>query len=304
MLTKLLEGVGDRLADKWIASLLTPAFLFWAGGFIAWISKSGWGVLEKWFSAQQQIAQITIVIAVFLIVSISAIVMQRFNLLAINLLEGYWPRWLQQPKRWLIQRKTKKIEEMEKRFQELARQGIENLSAEEHDEYAILDQRLMYMPVMPDQLMPTELGNILRAAELRSQDKYGLNALICWPRLWLLLAPDVKKELTDARTILNTGANVWLWSILFLVWTIWTWWALPISLIVAFFAYCWMVNAAKTYGELLDATFDLYRNELYKLLRWPLPKNPLLERKMGKQISDYLWRGSDSSTPTFKVENK
>ena len=48
MLTKLMEGVGDKLADKWIASLLTPAFLFWAGGLLAWISKIGWETMEKW----------------------------------------------------------------------------------------------------------------------------------------------------------------------------------------------------------------------------------------------------------------
>jgi hypothetical protein len=301
MLTKLMEGVGNKLADQWIASLLTSAFLFWAGGLIAWISKFGWIALEKWFSSQEQIAQITIVIAAFLIVSVSAIVMQRFNLLAINLLEGYWPSWLRRPKRWLIQRKAQKVAKMEKRFQNLARQEIGNLSAEEHDEYATLDQQLMYIPATLNQLMPTELGNILRAAELRSQDKYGLHSLICWPRLWLLLSSDVKKELEDARTLLNTGANLWLWSIMFLIWTIWTWWAIPISLIVAFFAYRWMVNIAKTYGELLDASFDLYRNDLYKLLRWPLPENPLEERQAGKQVSDYLWRGSDTSIPTFRV---
>jgi len=47
----------------------------------------------------------------------------------------------------------------------------------------------MHTPAESDRHMPTKLGNILRAAELRSKDKYGLDAVICWPRLWLLL-PD------------------------------------------------------------------------------------------------------------------
>src|SRR5436309_830186 len=129
MLTKLMEGVGSKLADQWIASLLTSAFIFWGGGLIAWISKFGWNALEKWFSSQQQIAQITIVIAAFIIVSVSAIAIQHFNLLAINLLEGYWPSWLGRPKRWLIKRRAQKVAKMEKRFQDLALRGIGNLTA-------------------------------------------------------------------------------------------------------------------------------------------------------------------------------
>lgn len=69
----------------------------------------------------------------------------------------------------------------------------------------------MQFPSQPNRLMPTKLGNILRAAESRPYDKYGLDAVICWSRLWLLLPDGVKKELQEARSNLNTAARFWLW---------------------------------------------------------------------------------------------
>jgi hypothetical protein len=50
--------------------------------------------------------------------------------------------------------------------------------------------------------------------------------------------PDaVKKDLQEAHADLNTAARVWLWSLLFMVWTIWAWWAAPVGIIAAIFVY-------------------------------------------------------------------
>jgi hypothetical protein len=140
-------------------------------------------------------------------------------------------------------------------------------------------------------IMPTRLGNILRAAERRPGDRYGLDAILCWPCLWILLPEPVKKDIQDARTELNNAVRLFLWSTLFLVWTIWTWWAIPISLIAAAFAYCWTLDAAEVYATLIEATFDLHRHLLYQALRWELPKDPQEERRVGQQLTNYLWLG-------------
>jgi len=77
--------------------------------------------------------------------------------------------------------------------------------------------------------MPTRLGNLLRAAERKPLEKYGLDAILCWSRLWMLLPDAVKKDLQESRADLNNAARVWLWSLLFCGWTfvgenIWTTW--------------------------------------------------------------------------------
>ena len=158
----------------------------------------------------------------------------------------------------------------------------------------VLVQKLRerHTPRQADQRMPTHLGNLLRSAELRPHTKYGLDAIVCWSRLWLLLPDAVKKDLQEARADLNTAARVWLWSVLFLVWTYWAWWAAPVGIISAIFAYYyWALDAAKIYGELIEATFDLYRHLLYQSIRWGLPADPKEERRVGRQLTEYLWRG-------------
>ncbi|MBW4466378.1 MAG: hypothetical protein KME07_13215 [Pegethrix bostrychoides GSE-TBD4-15B] len=91
----------------------------------------------------------------------------------------------------------------------------------------------------------------------------------CWSRLWLLLPDAVKKDLQAARADLNTAARVWLWSLLFIGWTaLGAWWAAPVGILSAVFAYySWALDAARTYGELIEAAFDLHRHLLYQSQR-------------------------------------
>lgn len=165
------------------------------------------------------------------------------------------------------------------------------LSARDRAEYVRLDRAFRQFPTLDDDFMPTRLGNILRASERRPYDRYGLDAIICWSRLWLLMPDSARKELQDARTELNNGVRIWSWSILFLVWTIWTWWAIPCAIASAIFAYCWILDAATVYGDLIESVFDLYRISLYQSLRFPLPNNPVEEKEIGLKVTEYLFRG-------------
>jgi hypothetical protein len=301
MPTKFLEGLGSKLVEQWAANLLTPAFIFWMGGWIAWMQKFGW---QDWQQSLTQLAeplQIAVLLAGLFLIVTSAFVIQRLDLLVLRWCEGYWPTWLNPLRQWLIHRQQQYLQQLEQRWQALAAQRDQTgrLTALELDEFVTIDWQLRQMPTEPDRLMPTKLGNLLRAAESHPTNKYGLDAIICWPRLWLVLPDSVKKELQETRSVLNTAARVWLWGLLFSVWSIWAWWALPIALLVLLLAHHWMLNAAATYGDLLEAAFDLHRWELYKALHWPLPSHPAQERQFGHQLTEYLWRGSDRDQPEF-----
>lgn len=301
MPTKFLESLGGKLAERWIATLLTPAFVFWLGGLAAWVWRFGWSTLETGFAQQTEPMQIALIIVSLLVVVTSAFIVQQFERPVIKFIEGYWPSWMGFLRRRLIRRQRHGFMQKEQRWQNLAiKQDKQGLTPEEMDEFVTLDWQLRQFPTRPERLMPTKLGNLLRAAEEQPLNKYGLDAVICWPRLWLVLPDDVRKELQESRSELNTTARIWLWSLLFLIWAIWTWWVIPAALLSALFAYRWMLSATETYADLLESAFDLHRLALYQSLRWPLPAHPAEELQMGQQLTEYLWRGSHQTKPEFR----
>jgi hypothetical protein len=301
MTSKLLESFGGKFAEQWVTTLLTPAFAFWAGGLIAIIQRWGWQSLTKQFSQYPEPLQIAILISCFGAIALSAFIVQRFDLTILRFLEGYWQPWLRPFQRRLTQREKTRFRKIEKDLSTLVNKGISNLSPEEKAAYVKLDGQQMHLPSTADQLLPTRLGNILRATERRPEERYGLDAIICWSRLWLLLPDTTRKDLQAARAELNNAARLWLWSILFSIWTVLgAWWAIPIALFTAGITYYgWILDAATTYADLIDATFDVHRTLLYKSLRWQLPTTAAAEIEAGKQLTAYLWNGSDSATLHF-----
>lgn len=127
-------------------------------------------------------------------------------------------------------------------------------------------------PATPGYFLPTRIGNILRAAERRPLDKYGL----------------------------DTAAATTLWALLFTTFTPFTWLALPAGLAVAALTVTWVILArAHTFGELIEPAYDTHRTALSTQLRWPPPETPAEEKAAGQALTAYLWRGSDHTTPTF-----
>ncbi len=287
---KFLESFSSKFAEQWVATLLTPAFVFWAGGIAAGLQRFGWKGISAWFKQQPEPLQIALLIGSFCVIATSAFVVQRFDLPVLRCLEGYWHPWLRPLRRCFIARQAKRSQRIDDRWQTLTRIDRAQLTSEQRDEFVQLDWEQNHLP-LTDQLMPTRLGNVLRAAEQRPLEKYGLDAIICWSRLWFLLPDGVKTDLQTARADLNTAARFWLWSVLFIVWTIWAWWAILLGIISAIFAYSWAIEVATTYGNLIEAAFDLYRDRLYQSLRWHLPADPNEERRVGRELTQYLWRG-------------
>ncbi|MGF1515315.1 MAG: hypothetical protein ACFB5Z_16665 [Elainellaceae cyanobacterium] len=301
----VLTTLGKQIAERWVANLFAPAFVFWLGGVVAYLQDNGWGSLEEWLTGLDETLQVGVLVAALLLVAASGFVVQRFDLMVLRFFEGYWPRWMAPLHTFLIKRQRAWFDRADSRWNELMMQQAEapaSMTAQEIEEQIDLDTRLRQVPPQRSRQMPLRLGNILRAAEMQPQNKYGLDAIVCWPRLWMVLPDEVKDALQQARSDLNTAARVWLWGTLFLAWFFvwrWTWWVIPVGLGTAWFAHRWMLLAASTYGELLESAFDLHRFKLYEALHWPLPKTPEEEQSSGKLLTQYLWRGSRSKSPEF-----
>lgn len=282
------------------------------------------------------LAQGVLVVAGLFLVAVSALAAERLTQPLLRLLEGYgWrPQWLRDQligyRRWRYHRwegrlttlatrqrlgtltpeEFFELEELEKaddpppdpaRLRELQGRRADGLDARMMGQLGRARNALRVMPQQDALGMPTRLGDILRAAERRPADKYGLDTFACWPALWLLLPAEAKTELVQARSALDNAARMWLWGVLFVVWTPWTWLALPVAIVVPAVAYyVGILMAATAFGELTVTAFDLYRFLLYDRLRLPRPSSPSVERRQdGRRVTSLLWSGLDEPGLTY-----
>ena len=291
MVEAFWKELGASLAGQWAARVLAPAFAFWAGGLLAYADRFGWARWTGWWAARSAPEQAAVVVGGLLGVAFSGLLMERLQGTVLRWVEGYWPFPFRGLRFALARRWVKRAREMEARWQELAERCAgdpRRLSPQERAEYARLDGLRLRLPFDAGRMMPTLVGNLLRAAEEHPQVRYGLEAGVCWPRLWLVLPQEVREELGAARARLDETVRLFAWGVLFLVWTVWAWWAAVVGVLVALLAYQGMKAAALVYGELVRAAFDLYRGELYRALGWPRGED---ERQSGQALTRFLWRG-------------
>ncbi|WP_159784183.1 hypothetical protein [Sodalinema gerasimenkoae] len=295
MSAKVFEGAISKVSERWLPNILGSPLLFWVGVFLLYIYslENNWQDFFQEFSTYDDSKQLVIVGLALSAIIASDFIVRQFEFPCLRILEGYWFAWTNPLRKRLIRYWENYQNQLEQDFSKLDTQ--KELTADESQKLIKLITQLERLPLNvtashnPD-LMPTRLGNILRAYERKPTEKYGLDAIVCWSRLWLLLPDPVKLDLTSARSDLNSAVRLWIWGILFAT----CGWllnpiAIPIGLLVAVLAYYfWMLPAAQVYGILIDATFDTHRHLLYEALRFPQPESPKTEAEQGQQLTQYL----------------
>ncbi|MFF7730857.1 hypothetical protein [Streptomyces sp. NPDC008001] len=327
MIGKFWETFAGKATEQWMARLLTPALGFWLGGLAAWIWGSPRGFTARLDELGRQATrlpvtqQLALLLGALLVVTLSAAFAERITPSILRTLEGYWPRPFHRlfvP--WHFYRRLRAQRAAQAAAAEALRTaspsaapspapvGLRALATDaraawrayQAQEGTARVQRplvraqltLRTIPVDLDLVMPTRLGNLLRAVESRPRDRFGLDVAVCWPYLWLLLDEPTKAEVVAARSRLNTAARAWLWSIIFVLWTFWAWWALPAAITASVLVYrLSLLPSAGLYGTLVEAAFTLNRHRLYEAAHLPPPADPTEETERGRDLTAYLWRG-------------
>jgi hypothetical protein len=304
MLSSFWNRLGSKLLDRWF-STAAGALLFWglglAGaawqvGFTAFATRA-----SSAFTDRPMALRAALLVGGLVLVTGSAVVVARIATPITRVIEGYhWPALVSWPlvswTAFRVRRAGSRYQDAWERAEDPARGAAARRRA--LDRAMRLELWLRDFPVETDsavsvRLMPTRLGNTLRAAETRPADKYGLDAVVCWPRLWLTMTDSARKELSAARASLDGAVAAWCWALLFVAWTPWQPLALPLGLAGAWAVYrMWAIPRAAAFGALVEAVFDVQREALYSALRWPMPNDPAAERVAGQELTAYLWRGS------------
>jgi hypothetical protein len=225
----------------------------------------------------------------FLALVVVALVLQPLQLALVRALEGYWPEPLARRgrKRW------------QRRYETLSEKAAPRAEVPDAATVAAMadaESRLQRLfPSDPEWLLPTRLGNALRAAESRAGEPYGLDAVVVWPRLYPLLPDGVRALVDDQRDGLDLAARFCaifaaaaVISLVLLVSHGW-WLLVPAAcLLLAWISYRGAVAAAIAYGEGIRSAIDLHRFDLLAALHLPLPATLEQERAVNEQVSLFL----------------
>jgi hypothetical protein len=171
-------------------------------------------------------------------------------------------------------------------------------------------ERLEEFPEEESRILPSWLGNILRAAEDRASSRHGLGAVVVWPRLYPLLDGRLLVILLEHRYELDLQTRLCAAFILdaaisgALVRNHGWWNLIGLGLLgLAWLSYRAALAAAKAYGTTIEAAFDLHRFQLLKALHLGLPPDGSTERKLNELVSEYL-AGQDGWSLDYRHEEQ
>lgn len=160
-------------------------------------------------------------------------------------------------------------------------------------------------PDREDSVLPTQLGNVIRAFETYPKIRYGMQAIPAWPRLVQLLPAEKVAPIDDAKTLFDFMLNgsVLSAAVCMLVtavglandhplrwtsamkWAPWT----AAFLLLAYLFYLGAINRAGAWGTQVKSVFDLCRFDLLEALGYKMEiSGPEEERALWEEISYQL----------------
>jgi hypothetical protein len=286
------EELASKAAARVASVSAASAGGFGAVGLVAWAyahrGQDAASRILEWLRTTSTTTHIGVGLAVLVGLLLAGFLSEMIVLPVLRLLEGYWPRVLDPLRGPLVARARQRAEQDADRLTAMA----EEAAGRGDDALQRLLKRLAERPARPELIMPTRLGNLLRAHETRPVDSYGLDPVRLWTRLWLLLPDGATREISAARSRLDAAVAAWFWAVLSTIWVFWAWWAAPVGLLMAWLLHRGLlVPRADTYGDLVEAAFDLYRTRLYDAARWPRPGSPAIEVASGQALSRFLAYG-------------
>jgi len=155
-------------------------------------------------------------------------------------------------------------------------------------------------------VMPTALGNVFAVMEEYPHERYGMDAIVYWPRLAAVIPADYTSLIADLKTTLDFLLNLSLLTGLFGLSAlgVGAWFLMIpecvyglIALIVCYGLYRMGVGAAHELGNAIMSSFDLFRRALLEKYGLPKPKSLIAEQQLWQRLADFIRRGEEFYFP-------
>jgi hypothetical protein len=151
-----------------------------------------------------------------------------------------------------------------------------------------------YPPAVRD-LMPTRLGNVLRRVEKTAGERYVLDTVTSYPRLYPHLSVRLHELVTNQLDVIDmSGTLVLVFGVLTalsspLLGRLDPWSLTPIVLaLLACISYVGAANAAAEYAEYMNTAYDLHRFDMITALHLPLPADAEQELSDNTRLTAFL----------------
>jgi hypothetical protein len=154
----------------------------------------------------------------------------------------------------------------------------------------------------PDEqrLLPTRLGNTLRAAEDEAGMRYGLPTVATMPRLYPHLSDRFAAVYVDRRNQLDLAVRFCAplalatpISAVMLAANGGYWRVLPVATaLLSWTSYQAAVGGAAAYGQALYVAFDLHRFDMLRALHYPLPATLNEELDFNDRLASFFVDGA------------
>jgi hypothetical protein len=291
MLGTLFDKVTGLFDSRFTLALLLPTFAFAAGTGALAATMIGWHQTATWWSGMDAARQVALGVAAAAAVVVVAVIVGTQVVAMTRLLEGY--------SRWGWADAT--LGRMGRSREQKRRARL----AKDASELGYLRGYLAFPPA-PSPVLPTRLGNALRAAESYpgDEERWGLDAVFWWPRLYLILPDSARAQVDDARASLDQLVVLTVLSAGFGVV------ALVLSaaglnpavglscaggaLLLSRGCYLAAVTSATVLGDLVRSCYDLFRGDLLARLGWQMPPTLKRERQLWTVLGQQLYRRGSS----------
>lgn len=144
-------------------------------------------------------------------------------------------------------------------------------------------------------LLPTALGNALRTGETSAGERYGLDTLSSWPRLYPLLSDKFTAVQASARDSLDAAANfcisffvVSVVAVVALADEPKAYWIPALTIALCCLSYVGSIAAAVTFTTFVRVAYDLHRFDLLKAMHYKLPETAVEEYDQFEALSDFF----------------
>jgi hypothetical protein len=291
MFSDVFTQVSSVLTRRFLLNTFFPSLIFWV--LLLAVASAGRGdnlfeVAKSWNQQDPAFKTIQIIIFISWVTFFSSILASQLTAI-LRFYEGYW--------------NCSTLENIGKRWYKARHEEIDKKIDAEPENPCYQEIYLHYPPrKQREQVMPTRLGNILKNAELYPKQRYKIDAVLIWPRLYHLFPDRFIQAIAEAKSSLEfmlvLSSLSGLFALLSGIYTLIVgavWWLFLLclwgGLLIAWLAYQGAKDGAILYAHQVKTAFDLYRNDLLKQMRLPLPKTVKDEQEEWDALSKFLYRG-------------